>query len=280
MPLPFRKILQISRPRFWSYLAGTFLIGCTYGVSDPILLFNGTLFLFFLYFTFPANFFLYGINDVYDWETDQHNPKKKTHEALVEKQDHDTIKALCSVIVSLGMALCILHYTPLLGALLLIFFFLSFFYSAPPVRFKVRPLLDSTSNVLYILPGVIGYVLASNTLPSVDILLAGSLWCMAMHAYSAIPDIASDTKAHMQTVATFLGKNGALLFCLLCYGICSAILLMRYPMLGGISLLYPLLICLHFFASEETTSRYYWFFPWINMGAGAFLVIMRLLHFV
>jgi 4-hydroxybenzoate polyprenyltransferase len=30
---------------------------------------------------------------------------------------------------------------------------------------------------------------------------------MAMHAYSAIPDIKADTQAKLQTTATVLGKN-------------------------------------------------------------------------
>jgi 4-hydroxybenzoate polyprenyltransferase len=40
---------------------------------------------------------------------------------------------------------------------------------------------------------------------------------MAMHAYSAVPDISADREADLQTVATLYGKNGTLLFCIICY---------------------------------------------------------------
>jgi len=40
---------------------------------------------------------------------------------------------------------------------------------------------------------------------------------MAMHAYSAIPDIQADTEAEIKTVATLYGKTGTLIFCIVCY---------------------------------------------------------------
>jgi lycopene elongase/hydratase (dihydrobisanhydrobacterioruberin-forming) len=73
------KLIAISRPRFWMYLLGPYLIGYALAVS-----FHGTeypyglsyIFLFLLLFTLPANLFLYGINDMYDGDTDRENPKK------------------------------------------------------------------------------------------------------------------------------------------------------------------------------------------------------------
>jgi lycopene elongase/hydratase (dihydrobisanhydrobacterioruberin-forming) len=36
---------------------------------------------------------------------------------------------------------------------------------------------------------------------------------MAMHAYSAIPDIQPDTEAGLTTTAVYLGKQGTLIYC-------------------------------------------------------------------
>jgi 4-hydroxybenzoate polyprenyltransferase len=46
---------------------------------------------------------------------------------------------------------------------------------------------------------------------------------MAMHAYSAIPDIQADTDAKIQTTATVLGKYGTLIYCALCRILASSI---------------------------------------------------------
>jgi 4-hydroxybenzoate polyprenyltransferase len=71
-------------------------------------------------------------------------------------------------------------------------------YSATPIRAKARPFWDSAFNVLYVFPVLIGWGL-SDTHASFPWLLfvAGTCWCMAMHAFSAVPDIEADQKALM-----------------------------------------------------------------------------------
>ena len=72
--------LRISRPRFWLYLLGPFLIGAI--AADTANFFWPALAVFAFYFTFPANMLIYGVNDIFDYEADKHNPAKKGSELL------------------------------------------------------------------------------------------------------------------------------------------------------------------------------------------------------
>lgn len=68
-------------------------------------------------------------------------------------------------------------------------------YSLKPLRFKSIPFLDSISNSFYIFPGVIGYMLAGGEILNRYAILGACARAMAMHAYSAVPDIEADKKA-------------------------------------------------------------------------------------
>ena len=94
----------------------------------------------------------------------------------------------------------------------------STFYSVRPLRFKARLLLDSWSNVLYILPGIMVYLifepLANLSWPLV---VAAWVWAMGMHLFSALPDIKSDRSAKVKTTAVWLGFKKATLLTLAYY---------------------------------------------------------------
>ena len=72
-----RYLLVLSRPRFWLYLAGPVAVGVTYGIGDVSGLFTPTTVALACYFLVPANVFLYGVNDVFDADIDELNPKKE-----------------------------------------------------------------------------------------------------------------------------------------------------------------------------------------------------------
>jgi 4-hydroxybenzoate polyprenyltransferase len=81
------------------------------------------------------------------------------------------------------------------------------FYSAPPLRFKARPFLDSLSNAAYGLPLLIVPVAlgAPPVWPAVAGLLA---WSVAKHAFDAVQDIEEDREAGITTTAVRLGPRG------------------------------------------------------------------------
>jgi len=74
------RLLRLSRPRFWLYLAGPVLVGLSFG-ADAIADLAAPLSLALVaYFLLPANVFLYGVNDVFDADVDRENPKKDEKE--------------------------------------------------------------------------------------------------------------------------------------------------------------------------------------------------------
>ena len=224
---------------------------------------------FGLYFLFPANLLVYGINDIFDWETDKNNPKKEAYEMLVTPREHGV---LWRAILILSLPFAVLSYftNAFCAFAILGFLFFSTEYSAPPIRAKTKPILDSVFNILYILPGVFGYFLAGGQNFHFAAFGAAWLWAMAMHAYSAIPDISVDRAASTPTVATFLGFNGTLIFCFLCYALCA---LLAFPFLGIVAgvlgAVYLGLILFSFRAKTEANlMRVYKWFPLINTVCG------------
>jgi 4-hydroxybenzoate polyprenyltransferase len=270
--MPFSKLWKLSRPRFWIYVFGPFLVGLAAGarvsqdfLSTPILLFG-------LYFTLPANLLIYGVNDIFDYETDVLNSKKMNYETLVSPQERPFLWRAIAMTNLPFVAL--LPFAPRAALMAIIaFLFFSFFYSAPPIRAKARPILDSAFNVLYIFPGVFAYFLIGGTAFSVQLFFAAMCWAMAMHAYSAVPDISSDRAANLPTVATLYGFRGTLVLCLTLY-IASAIF--SFSVLGavvaGLGVLYAGLMLLSLRSKTESELLgVYKFFPLINTLSGMVL---------
>ena len=212
-----RLLLKVSRPRFWFYLFGPYIVGLAAGVTDRAHLLDWRYLLLGLYFLLPANLLVYGVNDIFDYETDRLNPKKAEYEALVAP---DSRRRLFYWIMGLNLPFIVLAaglFDARTFAALQTFIFLSIFYSSPPIRAKTKPFLDSAFNILYVMPGVFAYCMAAGDLPPVELILAGGLWTAAMHAYSAVPDIESDRAAGLRTIATLLGANVTIALCLVLY---------------------------------------------------------------
>lgn len=273
----FKKVLHISRPRFWLYLAGPYLIGLAAAAHSTTDLTGFWVWCFLLYFLFPANLFVYGMNDIYDYETDRLNPKKSHYETLVTP---DMQARLANWILITNVPFWILAFGfPLRHILAMLGFILfGMFYSATPIRAKTKPLLDSVFNILYLFPGWFGFYLAGGHGFNWHIFLAGTLWVMAMHAFSAIPDIHADSKAGLRTIATFLESTGTLIFCALCY-IGAAVLAVPYihSLALILGMLYVLMITATFISKETTqVFKVYTWFPAVNTVLG-FSLFLRLL---
>jgi len=213
MSLNLRSLILISRPRFWLYLAGPFLIGYISAVSSFAQFLSLQFGLFFLYFLVPANIFLYGINDLADEDTDQYNIKKDGYEHELHANQKQSLEYIITTYAVMTFTLAAITKNITQSGLLLLLLFLSFIYSYPPLRLKARPFFDSASNVLYIVPGIFGYFLLSGVFPPLQIILAGSFWAAAMHLFSAIPDIKADKRAHLRTTAVVLGETKSLFLC-------------------------------------------------------------------
>ena len=262
-------ILRVSRPRFWLYVLGPYLVGLAAGISAREDLLRFDVLIFGICFLLPANLLIYGVNDIFDWETDRLNPKKAEYEMLVTPKSHRWLSTLIALL-NIPFAAAALAFAPQALPSFAGFVFFSIFYSAPPIRAKAIPILDSIFNVLYIFPAAFSYQMLDGNFPPISLMIAGGLWTMAMHAYSAIPDIDADREAGVSTVATLLGRNGTLIFCLTAY-IASA--LISLPDLGYFSVIaaavYATMMAGSFLSKSSVGifSIYQWF-PIVNSIVG------------
>jgi 4-hydroxybenzoate polyprenyltransferase len=265
-----KQLLLTSRPRFWMYTAGPYLLGITAAGFWQSFEQVWLIALFALFFIFPANLFIYGVNDIFDGDTDALNDKKQGYETQ-STNPQSLISNL--LILNLPFLLLLPFLTTNSIIVLGAFLFFSFFYSAKPIRAKAIPFLDAGFNVLYVLPGVFAYFLAGGNAFDPMILLAGWAWCIAMHVYSAVPDIEPDTKAGIKTTATVLGKDMALLYCLFFYLSAAAL---SFAYLGSFAILLALVYTsmIVWSISKDTAEKvldvYRWF-PYVNGVVGMLL---------
>jgi 4-hydroxybenzoate polyprenyltransferase len=264
-------LFWMSRPRFWLYLAGPVVVGVVYAAETPGDFFSVPAVATFLYFLVPANVFLYGVNDIFDADVDEHNPKKDEEGREVRYSGDGVVVMFVYLATALGFLL--LAVLPRAGIYALVaFYMLGIQYSAPPLRFKTTPLLDSLSNGLYVLPGVVAYSAIAGELPPLLAVAGGWLWTMAMHTFSAIPDIEPDREAGIATTATVLGERGALVYCAACWLAAAAVMSLLHPFLGAVFAGYPAFVGT-IRAAGVGVDRAYWWFPVVNTVAGAVLTM-------
>jgi len=264
-------LFWMSRPRFWLYLAGPVVVGVVYAAQSPAAFFSLPAVVTFLYFLFPANLFLYGINDIFDADVDTHNPKKDDGGREVRYSGDGVVVMVVYLATASGVAL--LPVVPVEGLYALGgFYVLGVQYSAPPLRLKTTPLLDSLSNGLYILPGVVAYAALAGGFPPALAVAGGWLWTMAMHTFSAIPDIGPDREAGIRTTATVLGERGSLAYCGGVWLAAAAVMALVHPFLGAVFAGYPLFATgIHL--GDVDVDRAYWWFPIVNALAGMVLTM-------
>jgi 4-hydroxybenzoate polyprenyltransferase len=267
---------RVSRPRFWFYLLGPYTVGCIWGADGYLDLLKPWFFAYFFFFMFPANVLLYGVNDLWDQETDELNPKKEGKEHRVKPGERKALRRLVWAAVGLSLLLTVFQRGIVERLILLGFILLSYYYSAEPIRFKQRPFLDSASNILYALPGVFSYYLTSGTLPPTPVLAAAFMHTFSMHLFSAVPDIAYDTETGIRTTAVVLGRRLSLALCLVLWsGLAAyALQLGQGNPLSLLPLTYPLMT-VALIVLDKAVDSVYWFYPYINVGFGCLLFLSK-----
>jgi 4-hydroxybenzoate polyprenyltransferase len=272
-----RYLLTLSRPRFWLYTAGPVVVGVAYAAATVGDLFSPLAVALAAYFLVPANVYLYGVNDRFDRAIDTVNPKKDEQAGREARWRGDP--AVTAVVALSGLAgLGLFALSPRVAwPYLAGFFLLATAYSAPPLRFKARPLLDSLSNGLYLLPGAAAYAALTGTHPPGFALVGGWLWTMGMHTYSAIPDIDPDREAGIETTATVLGERRTYGYCLACWTLAAVAFALLDPRLGALLGVYPVFLVATVAAGVEV-DRAYWWFPVVNGLVGMCLTLGGLLR--
>jgi 4-hydroxybenzoate polyprenyltransferase len=209
-PHTIAQVLLSSRPVSWINTAFPFAAAylLTVGAVDALFV-VGTLF-----FLIPYNLLMYGVNDVFDYESDLRNPRKGGSEgALLEPRLHRLVVWTgISTATPLIVAMLWLGGTghPWSWAVLAVSLFAVFAYSVPGLRFKERPVLDSiTSSTHFVSPAVYGLAVAGATAtPQLLALLAAFFcWGMASHAFGAVQDVVPDREAGIASIATAFGAR-------------------------------------------------------------------------
>jgi len=199
-----RRLLLISRPVLWintigSGLVAVWLTGALFDVRALPLI---------LWLTLPFNLLIYGVNDIYDQDTDAANPRKGSIEGARIRQSEVRLIAWAVAVVNVPFLVYFsIALPPLANAVILLYAGVFVFYSAPPLRFKARPFLDSLSNAAYALPLVIVPAALSVT-PVWPAALGLMAWSVAKHAFDAVQDIEEDRRAGITTTAVRLGARG------------------------------------------------------------------------
>lgn len=264
-----QKAILLSRPRFWPYTAGTYAVGYATYAEGAGTFARPEFWYGLFFFLIPANMILYGVNDWYDRDTDMLNAKKQGKELRAHSGNEYIYKA--AIGVSFALCLPLFLILPAKANLaLIVFLALSTAYSAPPVRFKSRPFLDSLSNALYIAPALVGMYQNTRNDPALAAVAAAAVWAAGMHLFSAIPDIEADIAAGIKTTATTLGRANSLIVCVFLWALSGTIAASFNPLLTG-ALLYCCLPAYLLLRPTADIHRVYWLFPYINLIAGFFL---------
>lgn len=202
-----RTLLIASRPLSWINTAFPFAAAylLTTGRIDAALVI-GTLF-----FLVPYNLTMYGVNDVFDYESDLANPRKGGAEGakLPPELHRTTLWASAGfTVVFVAVLVVIGAHRPLSWLVLAVSVFAVLAYSVPGLRFKEIPVLDSiTSSTHFVVPALYAFALAGTVMtpPLIITMVAFFCWGMASHAFGAVQDIVPDRDAGIGSIATVLG---------------------------------------------------------------------------
>jgi 4-hydroxybenzoate polyprenyltransferase len=203
-----RRHFHISRPVLWINTVGPATIGMWLSGD----LWSWDFLPVLLWLTLPFNLLIYGINDVFDQETDAKNPRKGTLEGARIEPGEVRIIWLGVLLANLPFLIYFVLSIPLLAVFWMILYALLFAgYSVPPARFKARPYLDSLSNAAYAFPLVFTPLAlsASPVWPAATGLMA---WSVAKHTFDAVQDVDEDRRVGIETTAVRLGPEGVVLW--------------------------------------------------------------------
>ena len=276
-----KKIFWVSRPISWLNTAYPFAAGyiISGGESIPLLLIAT------LYFLIPYNILLYGINDVFDYESDIKNPRKGGIEGMREQKEfHPTIIRYAILLNIPFLVYLFVVGSAMSNIVLAIVIFSVLAYSIAKLRFKERPLIDSiTSSAHFVGPLVFALSVVQFESSQLAIIVAFFLWGMASHAFGAIQDIIPDRAGHLSSIATVLGARKTVWFSLVLY-IAAIIIMLTHGIAGMIvgvaGLVYPLILLPYLRVNDHTsaqTNKAWRQFIWLNLFTGFVVTIVLII---
>ena len=279
----FAALLKSSRPISW--------INTAFPFAATYVFFTGrvdlTMVIGTLFFLIPYNLFMYGINDVFDYESDLRNPRKGGIEgALLDKSLHRTT-IWTSALSCVPFVIYLLAVGNAASGLMLLFaVFTVLAYSVKGLRFKERPFLDSlTSASHFVNPMLFAALLVGHNLLEPVLWqswVAFAFWGMASHAFGAVQDVKADREGGISSIATVIGARRTTRFAFALYlaaGVLMAGLSWPANLAAIAAVPYLIILLPHLNITDEnceSANRGWRRFIWLNFFAG--FVVYELLY--
>jgi 4-hydroxybenzoate polyprenyltransferase len=223
------QLLLASRPISWINTAYPF--AAAYWLTTERV--DAALVIGTLFFLVPYNLAMYGINDVFDYESDLANPRKGGLEgAVLDLSAHRRVLVAAIVACVPFIVALVAVGDPLSWIVLGLSLFAVVAYSVPGLRFKERPFLDSvTSSAHFVSPAVYGFALAGAAVsPQLLLVLAAFfLWGVASHAFGAVQDVVPDRAGGIRSIATAMGARWTVRFAIGCWIAAGVLMLPTAP---------------------------------------------------
>lgn len=277
-----RELVLASRPVSWVNTA--FPFGAAY------LLAGGTVDVLFVlgvvFFLVPYNLAMYGINDVFDYESDLRNPRKGGVEGhLASPEQHRRI-LLASAVACLPFLLAfVVLGTALSTAVLALSVFALLAYSIKGLRFKEIPVLDSiTSSTHFSSPAWFALALLGWPIGADGwlVLAAFFLWGIASQAFGAVQDIVPDREGGLASVATVLGARTTVRLTTAVYLVAGSLLVPTawpVPLAGLLALPYAINAGRFWSITDRTSAeahRGWSVFLWLNYVVGFLITLLMI----
>ena len=276
------QIFAISRPFSWINTAAPYAAGYLIATGRVDLNF----WLGVIYFLWPYNLAMYGINDIYDYESDIRNPRKGSLEGSIVSPA--LRKQLWYAIAAMNIpfiAYLVWQGDSLSTLILAVVSFFCVSYSIKGLRFKEIPFLDSINSALHFVgPMVFGLSFGQASKYPWAALIAFLCWGMASQAFGAIQDIGPDRAGGIKSIATYLGARRTSSYVLALYIACASIVAIFYWPAGIIcgSLLFIYALNVLFFRKYKSDAKAHVYrrgwqnFLWLNWLIGFWITQLLL----
>jgi len=201
-------LIQVSRPIIWPILPLVYALGLNQSHVEV----KAAAIVQMILLTFPMNLVGCGLNDIYDYESDRRSARRRAvWGAIVRQEDRPLVMgAALSMVPLIVLGACLTrNWINIIATVLLIA--VAWMYSAPPLRLKERPPLDSLSNGLgyFLLPFVMGFSLNASLRDMLPRYYLLALCVCGIHAVATAADDEADRAAGHRTFAVAFGRRAA-----------------------------------------------------------------------
>ncbi|MEY4962102.1 MAG: hypothetical protein RLZZ249_799 [Actinomycetota bacterium] len=272
-----RRLIEISRPVLWINTIGTTVVGMWLAGY----LWDWRVLPILIWVTFPFNLLIYGINDIFDQETDNINARKGGYEGAHIFPNEVRPIWITTVLTNVPFLIYFAITLPWQATAWMVAYSLFFtFYSAPPLRFKARKYLDALSNTDYAFP--LAFVpLALGVEPNWWLVIGLMAWSVAKHAYDAIQDIPQDSDTGIVTTAVHLGVKKTAIWSTIWWAISIALFaVVNIPVaIANAIIAYLLVAPLYKEPTPEKAHSLYKYsiaFPYVAGAVGGFQLVVGL----